>query len=331
MRSKGFKNYIGFARSILYEKIGTGTPIEKEYIKIYGVFGGGFSGDYENTIDYVIISNPSNATDFGDLTVARDYLSATSNGADDRGIFGGGRSSSSDPENTIDYITILTPSNATDFGDLTIARKFLAATSNGTNDRGVFGGGYSSSSDHENTIDYVTISTPSNATDFGDLTVGRQYLAATSNGTNDRGIFGGGVSSSGNENIMDYITISSPSNATDFGDLTIARQRLAATSNGTNDRGIFGGGYTTEIINTIDYVTISTPGNATDFGDLTIEREWLAATSNGTNDRGIFGGGYSNAGMENTIDYVTISTPSNATDFGDLTVARDTLAATSNA
>ena len=47
-------------------------------------------------------------------------------------------------------------------------------------DTGVFGGGYDGSS-YVNTIDYITISTPSNATDFGDLTVARGWLAATSN------------------------------------------------------------------------------------------------------------------------------------------------------
>jgi len=45
--------------------------------------------------------------------------------------------------------------------------------------RGVFGGGFTGPS---NIIDYITISTPGNATNFGDLTVKRRYPAATSNG-----------------------------------------------------------------------------------------------------------------------------------------------------
>ena len=48
-------------------------------------------------------------------------------------------------------------------------------------DRGLFGGGYTYTNWVEvNTIDYITIATPGNATDFGDLTQSRQYLAATS-------------------------------------------------------------------------------------------------------------------------------------------------------
>jgi len=62
-------------------------------------------------------------------------------------------------------------------------------------DRGVFGGGYGD----PNVIDYIIISTSGNALDFGDLTVDRSELSATSNGTNDRGVFGGGADS----NIID--------------------------------------------------------------------------------------------------------------------------------
>jgi len=294
-----------------------------------GVFGGGYISAVTNIIDYVTISILGNATDFGDLTIARSNLAATSNGTNERGIFGGGGGEPTAAYNTIDYIRISTPSNATDFGDLTVANYAHAATSNERNERGIFGG-YQSTS---NIIDYVTISTPSNATDFGDLTVLQNSPAATSNGTNERGIFGGGFSGSSASNIIDYVTISTPSNATDFGDLTIARYMFVATSNGTNERGIFGGGQTNTVgvySNIIDYVTISTPSNATDFGDLTAIKYHLAATSNGVDERGIFGGGYISA-VTNIIDYVTISTPSNATDFGDLTVARRSLKATSNA
>jgi len=87
--------------------------------------------------------------------------------------------------------------------------------------RGLFGGGVSTI----DTIDYVTIATPSGATDFGDLPVGRYGLAACSDGT--KGVWAGG---SGNTNTIDYVTIASPSNATDFGDLTVGRYGLAACS-----------------------------------------------------------------------------------------------------
>ena len=46
--------------------------------------------------------------------------------------------------------------------------------------RGVFGGGYSGGV--SNVIDYITIATPGNAIDFGDLTVARYGPAGIQNG-----------------------------------------------------------------------------------------------------------------------------------------------------
>jgi len=64
-----------------------------------------------------------------------------------------------------------------------------------------------------NTMDYITMATPSNATDFGDQSVQRNGAAGVSNGT--YGVFCGG----GNGNVMDYVTITVPANAVDFGDM----------------------------------------------------------------------------------------------------------------
>ena len=175
--------------------------------------------------------------------------------------------------------------------------------------RGVFGGGGGGGN---NVIDYITIATTGNAIDFGDLTVGRQQLAACSNGA--RGVFGGGTGVS-DYNTIDYITIATAGNAVDFGDLNAATIDLAACSNGV--RGVFGGGTDSSMstFNTMDYITIATTGNATDFGDLTVGRYGLAACSNST--RGLFAGG--GGGQRDIIDYITIATTGNATDFGDLT------------
>ena len=87
----------------------------------------------------------------------------------------------------------------------------------------MFGGGNGNS----DVMDYVTIATPGNATDFGNLTVARNALGATTDGA--RGVFGGGYSNA-RIDVLDYITIASTGNATDFGNLTVARNRLAGTS-----------------------------------------------------------------------------------------------------
>ena len=74
------------------------------------------------------------------------------------------------------FITIATTSNASDFGDLTQARRQLGGCSNDT--RGLFGSGRVS--DPVNTIDFVTIATTGNASDFGDFTTAGGDGAGTS-------------------------------------------------------------------------------------------------------------------------------------------------------
>jgi len=105
-------------------------------------------------------------------------------------------------------------------------KTFWSAVSAG--DRGVTVGGYSSSG-YDVTIDYITISTTGNATDFGDLSATRAYFSATSNSTNERGVFGGGTTGVGVD-IIEYVTINSIGNATDFGDLTVSRSQSAGCS-----------------------------------------------------------------------------------------------------
>jgi hypothetical protein len=140
-----------------------------------GVFGGGQTPTNVNTIQYITMSTQGNTTDFGDLTVARGSLGGFS--SDTRGVWGNGAPAS----NVIDYITIASTGNATDFGDSTQARYGSAACASNT--RGVMGGGAINpgSVTHYNIMDYVTIASTSNATDFGDLTSARNNLGATSN------------------------------------------------------------------------------------------------------------------------------------------------------
>ena len=136
--------------------------------------------------------------------------------------------------------------------------------------RGLFGGGRPSPASQSNVIDYVTISTLSNAIDFGDLVSETNYSGACVSST--RGVFAGGDTI----NVIQFVTISSTGNTSDFGDLIAATRELSGCSSST--RGLFGGGYN-PTSNIIDYVTILSTGNAIDFGDLT-SSGWLSACSN---------------------------------------------------
>ena len=307
------------ARKLNGEVRGYGYVSPIEYVSPtgnIGLFAGGENNPTSNIIDQIIISSPSNATDFGALTVARRSLSACSNGTSGRGVFSGGYTSYPIRTDTMDYVSISAAGNATDFGNLSETKAYLGACSNRTNDRGVIGGGIGAA--YSNVLEYITISSTSNSTDFGDLNNDGYAQAGISNSENNRGIFAGGYHG-GYSNVIDYITISSTSNASNFADLYTARSYFTGCSNGTNDRGLFAGGSTGTPTNMIDYITISSLVNAALFGELVKLTYMLAACSNDIGNHGIFAGGN---GPTNVIEYVTMSSLSNATAFGDLTLSR---------
>ena len=69
-----------------------------------------------------------------------------------------------------------------------------------------------------NTIQYITINSTGNSSDFGDLIVKGTPHGALSNGTDERGV----VSRCTTGDVMHYITINSTGNSTEFGDLPVA-------------------------------------------------------------------------------------------------------------
>ena len=237
-----------------------------------------------------------------------------------RGVFGGGNSPGMD--NVIQYITISTAGNATDFGDLLYQQGKPFALGGQT--RGIFSGGYTPSA--ETDINYITFSSTGNAVAFGDNTSGRWAASTVANNT--RGIFAGGASPA-QTNIIDYITIAQTGNAVDFGDLTIKKSHtVGGMSNGY--RGVVS--YSGNIDPTgnqanIDFISIPTTGNAQDFGDCEVPRHTVNCCSNSI--RGLAGGGLDPA-VTAVIDYLTIAHTGNSTSFGDLTTARRSASACSS-
>ena len=188
-------------------------------------------------------------------------------------------------------------------------------------DRGLFSGGETSSA-RVNTIDYIDLTSAGNATDFGDLTVGRAALSSTS--STSRSVFALGWDGTNSRNEMDYVSPATTGNATDFGDYIFAGSASSSGVISNNTTGIFGGGFSAAVsnrVNNISKITIATTGNATDFGDLSNGRSDAAS---GTDDtRGVFMGGRdaTTSVAINTIEYITIASDGNATDFGDLITA----------
>ena len=274
-----------------------------------GVLGGGapfVSPNVISNMQYIEIQSGGIFKDFGDLTVARGYFPAGQTASSTRGLSAGGWTGSDN--NTIDYITIATTSNATEFGDTSVVRP-SGGLSNQT--RSVNGGDAALT----NTIDYVTIATTGNASDFGDLTEGRGYVAGVASPT--RGVFGGGrnntPSSNTLKNTMEYITIATTGNTTDFGDLQALR--YGHTGFSSSVRGIWAGGYAAPgQTKLIDYFTIATLGNSADFGDLSTNNGYCASVTNSIRGAVTINDA---PNYYNTIEYITIATTGNAKDFGD--------------
>ena len=273
-------------------------------------------------MDYFDMTTAGNAADFGDFATHIYNCGSYSNAT--RAIWWGGDGYS----NSISYNTISTLGDTQDFGDLTIGRKIgFGGACDGT--RGVMPGGLEGNPNYAPTdrMDYITVATTGNATDFGNTTSSYDNLASTNDGT--YGLHGGAFTGNSPYNVIGRFTIQSAGNAADFGDLTVGRGNLSACSDTT--RALFTGGRTaggSGYQDVIDYVTTATPGNATDFGNISSVKIDVGSASNGT--RAVFcAGGYTSS--SNTIEYVVIQTPGNSVDLGDLSRVSTGMATAGNA
>ena len=227
---------------------------------------------FTNSIEFVTISSTGNGTDFGDLTNPFANNCGLSNST--RGVIGPGEIPGAPRHNGIEFVTMSSSGNALDFGDSTNPNQIGSTSAMASQTRGIMAGGSIPSTPVVATIDYLTISTTSNASDFGDLQVAQERVSCCSNAV--RGVMGSGAPSA--SNLIQYLTISTLGNALDFGDSINSNYGKAAMSSPT--RGVFGannGPASSEI----EYVQIMTTGNAIDFGDLLAARRRTSGCSNG--------------------------------------------------
>ena len=186
------------------------------------VFAGGRTPTQLNEIDYVEIGTVGDALDFGDL--GSTYRNQGACSSTTRGFFVGG---SYDPVGNLsmmEYITFASKGNSLEFGNLTQTKSGIAGCSNAT--RGVFGGGLifvSPTNLSVSTIEYISLQSLGNATNFGNLIESLDSQSASSNQI--RGVFAGGYGRSPNPNTGDrktiqYVTIPTTGNAQDFGELS---------------------------------------------------------------------------------------------------------------
>lgn len=251
------------------------------------------------------------------MSEARGYLAATTVG--NYALFGGGKNSSSTSSTVDAYNTSLTISTAE---PLSIARRNLAATTVGN--YALFGGG-------DDTTSYSNSKKPTAVDAYNAsltksmpaaLSVGRDYLAATTIGS--YALFGGGKNLAEKETVDAYnasLTKSIPTV------LSEARYYLAATSIG--NYALFAGGYesTTAAVANVDAYNSSLTRSIPTA--LSVRKQELAATSIG--NYALFAGGRNNDSSTDTtlVDaYNTSLTRSTPATISASSASRYSLAAT---
>ena len=250
-----------------------------------------------------------------------------------RGVFGGGGTGSNPSTstvNTIQYITIATTGNASDFGDLAEIKSDLTGCASAV--RGFWYGGLGAAPGYavKTAIETVVISSQGGASDWGSLSTPTWGAIAVSNST--RGILAGGrqpAHSYQDVATMYVFDLASQGGQREFGELATkgntVQNGLNVTKGGcaSPTRGIFLGGGSPRT-KKIDYVNISTLGEGKEFGEAITPVSRISGLSNTT--RGIFFGGYNDGSPAsvdtNVMQYVTIATTGNTTDFGDMTEER---------
>ena len=298
-----------------------------------GIFFANYPAPSTDAIEKVEIATTGNATDFGDTSEPRN-LGATF-ASSTRGFLAGGQPGASPYYiSEIDFVVISSEGGANNFGDLQRggAPDLIAdrGAAGGGNDRTrglIAGGNTPGDGGARKTIDFITMATTGDSSDFGELVQERfDFDGSVGNGV--RAIFAGGYKQTTPAatffKIIDTVNVQARGTAIKFGELSATRGRTTSTSNSTRGLvGIGGGPGPTGRTDTIEYITLSTEGNATDFGNLLATVLSTRATSSST--RGIIAGGSTPSGNTNVIQFVQIATTGNAVDFGDLSAAKQGL------
>ena len=201
-----------------------------------GIFAGGQGnpGAKLTSMEFITLETTGNASNYGTLTTelgpSNSWVKGMTGTSDaTRGLIaGGGDAPSGDAADAIRYITVDTNGNSSDFGNLLAYNANMGAGTSGAG-RAVFGGGGHPLpsiwpiTGQTNVIQYVTVQSTGNATDFGNLTEYRRSVGGLAGGpAAERAVFCGGYKSPSRVNTMDYVTIANTGNASNFGDMIVS-------------------------------------------------------------------------------------------------------------
>jgi hypothetical protein len=280
----------------------------------------------------------------GDIVQVHEYkvtpantLNRSSGGGGGGHVFGGttsgyhsGGTPFSASSNVIEKFPFSSDSNASDVGDLTCGRRQLSSQSSDA--AGYTSGGYGTTPPfdvRQNIIDKFPFASDGNATDVGDMTVGRNNTAGQS--SDSSGYISGGNGTPYSSNIIEKFPFASDANATDVGDLATVSIAAAGQSSATDGYNSGGKGSSAPVtLNCIQKFSFASDGNATDYADLVFDTAYAAGQSSathgylsgGASDTGSPTGNPDNADQRCMIQKFSFSSTSQATDIGELTAKR---------
>ena len=307
-----FKNIIATTREVIQPSVVNG----------YASGGSSSINAYDkNIIQKYPFSSDANSTDVGDLTQPKGGAYGGTS-SENHGYPTGGHSnppSTGIKLNEITRFPFAVDANATDVGDLTVAR--MNKANQQTTTYGYTSGGFESPTGNNNVIDKFLFSSTSNAIDVGNLTDTRTRGAGASSSTH--GYTAGGHAPplpAPAAKTIDKFPFSSDGNASDVGDLTLQRHAAAPQTSPTH--GYASGGQnpsTGNGVNIIDRFAFAVDANASDVGDLLTPIFAASGSSSSTH-------GYT-AGGDNSIQKFPFATNANSTDVGDLLAPQDLVTA----
>ena len=169
---------------------------------------------------YVTILTTGNSSNAGDLSEGKNWIGSTS--GDSRGLISGGYTVSVGGIDVIDYIVFSTSGNSSDFGDLSTGTYDGYAAADATRAVHFFGHFVSGSTTTQNMIEYVTVASTGDSSDFGDQpSAGQTSHGALCDGTYAE-TWGGYTSGSVDYHEQRYrVTVQSGGNSSDFADLSV--------------------------------------------------------------------------------------------------------------
>ena len=186
----------------------------------YGFASGGTEPNGVNDINRFAFASDGNAVDWGNLTVIKTWHSGCSSAT--YGYTAGGGAGGSNPINVIDKFPFASSAGSTDVGNLTENAGQTPGGQQSSTYGYRSGGRVTSPNVSAVTIDKFSFTTDGDATDIGDLSLGRFNNSDSSSSTH--GYTHGGWSSitSALSDVIDKHSFSTDGNSTDVGNLTAA-------------------------------------------------------------------------------------------------------------